>query len=330
MISYIIIGRNEGWKLTKCLHSIFETIAYNNLEEAEVIYVDSKSNDDSIVRAKAFEKVKIFQITGECNAAIARNIGAKEAKGNILVFVDADMEVLPNFFKQVILSDTTLRHPFITGHIKDYLYDKDDSFLGTNNRTFKKELPNRIENIDTCGGIFLLERETWEKISGMNTKYTRSQDLDFSLRLKKENIALIRYPIIIVKHHTIDYNNHNRMWRNLRNGYHLYPPLLYRDHFFEFPMIKRALRVNYSSIILMAAGLLSLFMKTPIFFVGYFFVLFLKIFKNTVDVNINKNKFVYFIERILFQINVDLLFWVGIVLFHPARKKEAYIKIANP
>jgi glycosyltransferase involved in cell wall biosynthesis len=79
MISFIIIGRNEGWKLTKCLQSVFETIAYNKLKNAEVIYVDSKSTDDSIERAKAFDKVKVLLITGECNAAIASNIGAKEA-----------------------------------------------------------------------------------------------------------------------------------------------------------------------------------------------------------------------------------------------------------
>ena len=31
MFSFIIIGRNVGWKLTKCFKSVFKTIEYNNL-----------------------------------------------------------------------------------------------------------------------------------------------------------------------------------------------------------------------------------------------------------------------------------------------------------
>jgi len=129
MISYIIIGRNEGWKLTKCLKSVFDTIEYNKLRDAEVIYVDSKSTDDSIERAKTFAKVKIFRITGVCNAAIARNIGAKEAKGNILFFIDGDMEIDKNFIKQAIVNNQ-LKHDCVTGHLDDYLYDINGNYLG--------------------------------------------------------------------------------------------------------------------------------------------------------------------------------------------------------
>ena len=52
MISFIVIGRNEGWKLTKCFESIYDTINYNKLINYEIIYVDSASTDDSIDRQK--------------------------------------------------------------------------------------------------------------------------------------------------------------------------------------------------------------------------------------------------------------------------------------
>ncbi|MDD2636668.1 MAG: glycosyltransferase, partial [Bacteroidales bacterium] len=122
MISFIIIGRNEGWKFTKCLQSVFETIEYNKLKDAEVIYVDSKSTDDSLKRAKAYKQVKVFLITGECNAAIARNIGAKESKGGILYFIDGDMEIEKDFLSHAIINNQ-LRYDCFTGHLDDYLYD---------------------------------------------------------------------------------------------------------------------------------------------------------------------------------------------------------------
>ena len=101
MISFIVIGRNEGWKLTKCFESIYDTINYNKLINYEIIYVDSASTDDSIDRAKNFNEVKIYIITGKFNAAIARNIGAKEAKGDVFFFIDGDMEILPDFLPLV-------------------------------------------------------------------------------------------------------------------------------------------------------------------------------------------------------------------------------------
>ena len=122
MISFIIIGRNEGWKLTKCLASVFETIDHNKLTSWEVIYVDSNSADDSIDRAKAFVKTKIFKITGFYNAAIARNIGVEESVGETLFFIDGDMEIRPDFLPLVYNEKDGLKHSFVSGQLKNFNY----------------------------------------------------------------------------------------------------------------------------------------------------------------------------------------------------------------
>ena len=86
MISFVIFGHNEGWKLTNCLKSVFLTIKYNGLTMYEVIYIDSKSTDDSIERAKKFKEVKIYKLTADYNSAIARNIGSQKSIGEVLFF----------------------------------------------------------------------------------------------------------------------------------------------------------------------------------------------------------------------------------------------------
>ena len=53
-----------------------------------------------VLTGKNFNEVKIYIITGKFNAAIARNIGAKEAKGDVF-FIDGDMEILPDFLPLV-------------------------------------------------------------------------------------------------------------------------------------------------------------------------------------------------------------------------------------
>ena len=95
--AFIVIGRNEGIKIKKCLESIFTTIEKNSLESTEVIYVDSDSKDESIHLALSFNDVKVIKISGEINAAVARNEGAKQANADVLFFIDGDMEINPDF-----------------------------------------------------------------------------------------------------------------------------------------------------------------------------------------------------------------------------------------
>ena len=122
LISFIIIGRNEGWKITKCLQSVFDTIASNQIREFEIIYVDSQSTDDSLNRVKAFKNVIVILLTEDYNSAIARNVGAKEAAGDILYFVDGDMELEPGFLNKVVKSGS-LVHPFVSGPYVNYFYN---------------------------------------------------------------------------------------------------------------------------------------------------------------------------------------------------------------
>jgi glycosyltransferase involved in cell wall biosynthesis len=120
MISFIIIGKNEGWRLKKCLHSIAYIIEQDKIVDYEIIYVDSKSTDNSVELAKQ-HGAKVYLVIGECNAAIARNIGAKEAIGDILFFIDGDMELLSGFLPKVI-ENGKLVYPFVSGLFIDVIH----------------------------------------------------------------------------------------------------------------------------------------------------------------------------------------------------------------
>jgi len=51
-LSFIIIGKNEGWKLSLCFDSVNRCIENNSILNYEIIYVDSQSADNSIEIAK--------------------------------------------------------------------------------------------------------------------------------------------------------------------------------------------------------------------------------------------------------------------------------------
>ena len=242
MLSFIVIGRNEGWKLTKCFRSVFEIIEKNNLLDCEVIYVDSKSTDDSISRAKHFPKIKIFQITGRYNAAIARNIGAKESKGEVLFFIDGDMEVLPEFVPLVYQEKQGLLYDFVSGNWINYKYDSDWNPLS---QSKARDLLQDTKEI-TTGGLFLIKREHWFRIGGMKNKLKSNEDIDLGLRMANKGMLLVRKKEILAVHHTIPYNDKSRMWKQLFMGAQLYRIVLLRDNILNKYQWKMFIRGNYT------------------------------------------------------------------------------------
>jgi len=314
MISFIMIGRNEGWKLTKCFESVFKTIEVNNLTNSEVIYVDSKSTDDSIKRAMKFPKIKIFQITGQCNAAIGRNIGAIESKGNVLFFIDGDMEIMPEFLTEIYSMDKKLSYPFVSGLFQNYYYGSKGEFLYSENYCNLQKDTFQT----TTGGLFIITRKLWLSVEGMKTKYTRSEDLDLGLRLAEHGTKLLRKNILMAKHHTISYNSSSRMWSILLNCGEFYRSVLLREHFTNLGFHKKFIRENYTSILSLISLIVMLFFGEPMIIYFYLLAIFAR-----ATFNLHK-EILRVPSRVLYFIVRDISIWGAFCAFWPSTKKLKY------
>src|SRR5258706_12770209 len=95
LISVIIPVFNEEKVIGECLDSL----KLQSLKGFEIIVVDDGSTDSTLEIAKKFD-AKIFE-QNHHGPGVARNLGAKHAKGKILVFVDADMTFESNFLRNL-------------------------------------------------------------------------------------------------------------------------------------------------------------------------------------------------------------------------------------
>jgi len=86
MISIIIPTFNSEKTLAPCLQSI-QNQTYPNVE---TIMVDNCSQDNTVQISKKFNAEVLLLRGGRCSA---RNLGAREARGNFIFFVDSDMEL---------------------------------------------------------------------------------------------------------------------------------------------------------------------------------------------------------------------------------------------
>lgn len=320
MISFIIIGRNEGWKLTKCLASVFKTIKHNKLNDYEVIYVDSKSTDDSIDKARKFRNVLIFQITGKYNAAIARNLGAKEAKGDVLFFIDGDMEIIPEFIQTVYHENNGLKYNFVSGQHENY-YCNDKGKISKIERYFNLQKENTY--MVTTGGLFLIKKELWNYVHGMKNRYKKSEDLDLALRLAKKGFKLVRKKKLLAKHYTIDYLDRKRIWKDFFKGNHLYGrSMLYRDHILNKHVYKTIIRNDYSLVIMIILGIISVSTNSPYPMLIYILTALLRSIKKCNDK--------YTLKQLTYYILRDVSVLLGFLFFFPkeiSKDKIQYIKI---
>lgn len=116
-ISVIIPAYNEEATIAACLSSL----GGQNYPDYEIIVVDDGSTDSTFQVASKSKiknlKIKVLRQRHKGPGA-ARNLGAKEAKGEILVFVDSDMTFAPKFLRNLV-------KPIISGKAKG-TFSKDE------------------------------------------------------------------------------------------------------------------------------------------------------------------------------------------------------------
>ena len=88
-LSYVVIGLNEGAKLTEAIGSVVAADAGGR--QTEVIYVDGGSRDGSLARATAAGAARTLGGDLPRRAAENRNLGWRAARGLYVQFVDGDM-----------------------------------------------------------------------------------------------------------------------------------------------------------------------------------------------------------------------------------------------
>ena len=319
MISFIIIGRNIELTAKICFDSLFLSTQYAALNDHEILYIDSSSTDKTLDIVKRYPSVRIFRIEENYNAAAARNVGAQEAKGDYLIFLDGDMELQPEFLKDRLLD--TLGQPkydYVSGDLINYFY-KNNTFQFITKAPYFGNLLGDEKNESVVGGLFAITKKTFQSVSGMNIYYKMCEDYDFGLRLAQKNILLKRLNAVFVHHHTVSYIDVNRMKGMMRNGDFLFVGLLNREHLLNSHFWKVFIRNSYSCIGLFLCLCLTLF-TGPIGLLPYLVLISAKSAFQRINVNHN------FFNYILYFLLRDTQELAGTFFFFPKKNKVVVYK----
>jgi GT2 family glycosyltransferase len=179
-VGVVIIGRNEGERLIKCLASV-------KSDTSNIVYVDSGSTDDSIAAAKQVGAFVVsLDLTQPFTAARARNEGfaaLKALKPEVcfVQFVDGDCVLVPGWLAFALM----------------FIEQRDDIAIvcgrrrelrpgaSIYNQLCDVEWDTPVGESSECGGDTLVRAKAFEEVGGFRPKLIAGEEPELCVRLRE-------------------------------------------------------------------------------------------------------------------------------------------------
>lgn len=215
LVSIVIPTRDAPEVLERCLKSISEKSTY---PEFELILMDNETTDERSLRLMEQYPARRIPFPDPFNFSRANNQGAISAKGDFLVFLNNDTEILSGDWLEqliyyaeqpdvgaaaalLIYEDRTVQHAGTAlgmrgtaDHIMRGLPIGVDGYAGS--------LACAREVSAVTGACLMIRKALFEEIGGFNEHFfTAYQDVDLCLRLRERGLRLICTPQALVVHH---------------------------------------------------------------------------------------------------------------------------------
>lgn len=204
MISIIIPAHNERYNLTQ----LFEHFRAGSPKEPyEVIVVLSATTEDGSAVLEPPKVVRILRCA-EQGRAVQMNMGAQWAKGDILVFLHADVRPPEGFLRDI---EKAIDGGFDAGFFS-YRFDKPDFFLKIN-ASFTARDGWFTGGGDQC---LFIKRSQFERLGQFDENQVLMEDFEFFDRMKKHriNYTIVKNDLIVSAR---KYNDNSYARVNLSN-----------------------------------------------------------------------------------------------------------------
>ena len=213
-ISIVVIGRNEGSRLAKCLDSIRQV---RGVAVREVIYVDSASTDGSPELAARYGAIVIVVRPERPTAAIGRNAGWRRAQSDLVLFLDGDTVLHPDF--PLAACDALSRENSIAavwGHRRE-LHPEASLY----NRVLDLDWIYRPGLTEFCGGDVLMRRKALVEAEGFDEGLIAGEEPELCRRMRARG-----YRILHINHpmtgHDLEITRFSQYWRRATRAGHAY------------------------------------------------------------------------------------------------------------
>ena len=174
MISFIVPSYNEEFELPATIDAIRRSVR----ELAHEIIVVDDASEDRTAEIAAAAGTRVVSINRRQIAA-ARNAGGRAARGDVLIFVDADTDIHPTHVDGVI---EALASGCVGGGARVQMGDRVPRWA----EIFTKMFSALYFAVNLGAGAFLFTtRQNFEAVGGFDEQFFVGEEVFFSLALRK-------------------------------------------------------------------------------------------------------------------------------------------------
>lgn len=188
MISIIIPTLNEE----KFLPKLLESLVNQTNRDFEVIVVDGASRDKTVALAKHFSrKLTTLQVINAAKPGISlqRNLGARTARGDWLVFIDADSILLPYAVERIYWFIRFQKPRIFTTWFRPDTENIGDALVTLLiNSVIEGAL--LLKRPVAQGPFAAVERSVFESVGGYDESLTWGEDYDMTHRIDLQGVHL--------------------------------------------------------------------------------------------------------------------------------------------
>ncbi|HBG81380.1 TPA: glycosyltransferase family 2 protein [candidate division CPR2 bacterium] len=210
-ISIIIPHYNNVALLKKCLASLIKNTPAEYLDD--VIIIDDVSKDDSVVFLETVKWIKL--IVNKTNQGFAKNCnrGAKESKGDVLLFLNNDTEVLKKWLEpmldllkknevgivgsKLIFPDGMIQHAGVVisnDHMPRHIYHHEDPAASYVNKTREFQA--------VTAACMAIKKDVFNAVSGFDEEYINGmEDIDLCHKVTAKGYKIFYTPESVITHH---------------------------------------------------------------------------------------------------------------------------------
>lgn len=212
-IAAILIGRNEGARLLRCLASVSKA-------GLRVVYVDSGSSDDSVAAARAAgAEVVELDLAQPFTAARARNAGLAllraDTPPDLVQFIDGDCELQSGWMAAA--TDFLAANPKVAvafGRRRERFPE-----VSVYNRLCDWEWDTPIGKSLACGGDALMRMAALDEVGGYTPGLIAGEEPELCLRLRARGWEIWRLDDEMTLHDAA-MTRFSQWWKRMRRGGH--------------------------------------------------------------------------------------------------------------
>lgn len=241
LVSVVIIGRNEGARLVRCLESVQAMRLRQGMRREaaiEIIYVDSDSTDDSPARARELGATVIQVKPERPSAAVGRNAGWRASRGEFVLFLDGDTILDPEFVVSALPSFVDASVAVVFGHRREI--DPGQSFY---NRVLDLDWVSPCGAADYCGGDALIRRSVLEAVNGYDETLIAGEEPEMCRRIRAREDVVLHVDLPMTGH-DLAITRWSQYWRRAYRTGHAYAEVAERFRGTDMPLWDSEVRRN--------------------------------------------------------------------------------------